>query len=277
LREDVDDWDIVFHAVATMTVVGKTIHDLGRKVGEMVDVLHSAGRIDRPAINRIAIAADIRYRTLLTSIRTGRVSPEVESRLCGLGKFAPGDESWCDLSQPEPERRRTSGPYSGADTVAAFRQMLRSAWQQGGTAYRAVTREVTPINPDLACHEINDCQQSTVPPLEINLFLEASFGVIWNEDVRYGLGTVRVRLNLGEDEAAEFRILLGRDEIARLGDAELRSRGTSTLPCWELSRNGEAGGFLEGEYRTTQGPLVSVRGYADIGTEPGCSAACTPT
>jgi hypothetical protein len=120
---------------------------------------------------------------------------------------------------------------------------------------------VTPSNPFLASHEFNDCRQCTKWPLDIPLFLEASFGVIWNEDVRYGLRAVQIRLRLQEGEQGELQILLGREQAAGIGNAILTSRGTSSLPCWELIRDGGDEDFLDGEYRTTEGPLVSVGRY----------------
>lgn len=257
---DIDGVETAGHG-CTMAAAGKTIHDLEGKVNAIAHVLFEAGQIRSCSTRAVATAANINYQTLKSALPQSRVSPEIEQGLCILGRFSPNEAEWCDAKQEPAERRKSPEHYSGNDTVKAFRAMLRAKWLAPISHYRVQSESIAPVDPDLACHEFTDCKQSTTHPTEIQLFFEASFGVMWCDGVQYGLRTVRVNLRFVDDDAGEFDVKVARDTPAIIRDAAVLFSGTSSLPCWHLYYDGSAEGLLEGVYRTTDAPFVTVAGY----------------
>lgn len=244
-----------------MAAAGRTIHDLAGKLNAIADVLFEAGRIRSRSIRAVAAAAEINYNTLKAALQESRISTPVEERLCTLAEFSADEWAWRDGQREAPDRRKSPSRYDGRDTAQAFRSLLREKWLMQ-REYRARTEAVHPLDDDLACHEFSDCQQRTTHPSHIQLFFEASFGVMWCEGVRYGLRTARVNLCFSGPTAGEFVAIFARDAEQSIKNAHVVFAGTTSLPCWQL-RVGAAGGFLEGLYRTTDAPFVTLDGYAD--------------
>jgi hypothetical protein len=244
-----------------MAAAGKTIHDLQGKVDVMAEVLFSRGRIGSGTRKALAALAGISYRTLQSALPQGRLSGHVELKLCEAGRFSPTEAAWCDLTRSEAERRRSPHGYDGADRIELFREMLQGVWHSRPARFRARTREIAAPRLEFASHAIKDTRQDVPFPAEFPLLLEASFGSLWADDIRYGLRKAQVRLSLNRPSDAEFHIIGGRmGGCSSLGRATLTSRGTSELPCWDICADGDSG-ILDGEYVTADSELVRVTGY----------------
>jgi hypothetical protein len=249
-----------------MRAPGKPIYKLSAKLQALIEILHQSGVLDRRSFRALADRLGIKYRTLQTCSVSGRVSAEIEKQLCAIGNFEDDEAAWCDSTIPDTIRLDIVPNYKGTDTPEEFRAMLQRRWRTDGGKFRAASERPTAIDRDVACHELSDCGQATSKDADLQIFLQADFGILTDapNGVRYGFQRARLRVDIicpyGSTTTARF----GRGEEKQLGSARLSARGTDKQPSWDILAADRKGvQVLEGELSTTDEPLFSLMDHRE--------------
>ncbi len=68
-----------------MPVLGNDIHALEKKLQVLADCLHEAGHLPDRSRKKLAAHLTVSYETLKSAWAAGRVSAELESKICKAG------------------------------------------------------------------------------------------------------------------------------------------------------------------------------------------------
>lgn len=237
------------------------------KIDAICAVLHRAGKLPKPDMKALAMAAGISYSTLKSSVQQRRLSSAIEDALAKLCNFDREHPSWVDEAVPEATRRSTSPDhYRGRDTIEHFRSQLTTIWQGVSTNFRANPRTYSAFDPHMTRHELSDLGQSTPVGSDMQFFLTAHFEPFYHRSgIVFGFRKAAVTLDIACANGAKAQRRLGYPASAAMGNAVLVGDGMSHRLRWSVERQGDASKILQGEYSTGDEALVTVEDY-DEGT-----------
>lgn len=245
----------------------RVIFQAPEKIAAICATLYRAGVLSKPTMKALADTSGIPYPTLKSAVQQRRFSTAIEDALAGLAKFDREHHSWVDDAVPEATRRGSHADgYVGRDTIAHFRARLNAIWGENAVTYRASRRGYSAFNPHITRHELSDLGQSTPDGAGMQFVLTAHFEPFCHRSgIVFGFRKVAVSLDIDCSNGARAGYRLGHPTPATLRDATISGDGMSRQLCWEIERQGDSDGILNGEYSSGDHPLVTIEDY-DNGT-----------
>lgn len=235
-----------------MPNLGKEIHALEYKLRILADCLHEAGKLDDRSRKKLAARIGVNYETLKSAWGSGRVSPDLEKKICEAGNFSAEDNRWNDPDIPPEQKSAGRAVYVGRDNVDNFRIMVR---ERLGLARVLMTRmkgkAASVFDSNLATFALSGGQEAS-DGSKHELVLEAVFGSgIEKNGLEYGFQRARLRLRINNDCEAEMTRRLGIEQSFNGKGWTLTCTGHQHESFWTIEA-ADPNTILKGEVATRQ-------------------------
>jgi hypothetical protein len=240
-------------------MAGKPIHQLRDKADIMVEVLSRARKIESASIASLSNAAGVNPATLNSALINGRLSVQIESQLCALCEFDPGQPTWHSHIRDHSLRPGSER----ADSARNFRQFLTDRWAARTRPAPARTDWEGDDRTVAAYSDLPDYVDDTLLTHRLDLFhaedgqsgtcelhFQSDFGYRHHNPtgIRYGIRKAWLELRLAGPRV-RGRASLGLDEAYPLPKAWLKARGNDRHLAWEVWSAEGNDQPLQGQYR----------------------------